>query len=47
MNLVFGDSQQARLHLCTHADWEWMRDTGQKLAEFLRIPIVDQLCHGA
>ncbi len=47
MNLVFGDSRQSRLHICTHADWKWMRDTGQKLAEFLRIPIVDQLCHGA
>jgi hypothetical protein len=44
MNLVFGDSQQSRLHLCTHADWKWMRETGQKLAEFLRVPVVDQLC---
>jgi hypothetical protein len=46
MDLVFGDSQQSRLHLCTHADWKWMREMGQKLAEFLRVPVVDQLCHG-
>jgi hypothetical protein len=46
MNLVFGDSQQSRLHLCTHADWKWMREVGQKLAEFLRVPVVDQLCQG-
>lgn len=46
MNLVFGDAQQSRLHLCTHADWQWMRETGEKLAAFLRVPVVDQLCHG-
>jgi hypothetical protein len=47
MNLVFGGAQQSRLHLCTHGDWKWMRETGQILAEFLRVPVVDQLCHGA
>jgi hypothetical protein len=47
LNLVFGDAQQSRPHLCTHADWKWMRDTGQKLGEFLRVPVVDQLCQGA
>jgi hypothetical protein len=46
MNLVFSDSQQSRLHLCTHADWKWMRETGQKLADFLGVPVVDQLCQG-
>jgi hypothetical protein len=47
MNLVLGDSQQSRLHVCTHADWNWMRQIGRKLAEFLEVPVVDQLCQGA
>jgi len=47
MNLVFSDPQQARLHLCTHADWEWMREKGQILADFLGVPVVDQLCQGS
>jgi hypothetical protein len=46
MNLLLEDSQQSRLHLCTHGDWQWMREAGQKLAEFLGAPIVDQLHHG-
>jgi hypothetical protein len=46
MNLVFRDAQQPRLHLCTHADWKWMREMGEKLADFLQVPVVDQLCHG-
>jgi hypothetical protein len=46
MNLVFWDAQQPRMHLCTHSDWEWMREMGQKLAQFLRVPVVDQLCQG-
>lgn len=47
MNVVFGDAQQSRLHLCTHADWKWMRESGQKLGEFLRVPVIDQLCQGS
>lgn len=46
MNLVLSDAEQSRLHLCTHSDWKWMREIGQKLSDFLRVPVVDQLYHG-
>jgi len=45
MNLIDDDAEQPRLHLCGHADWLWMRGVGRKLAEFLHMPVVDQLCH--
>jgi len=46
MNLVLSDAEQSRLHLCTHSDWKWMGEVGQKLSDFLRVPVVDQLYHG-
>jgi hypothetical protein len=46
MNLLFGDHEATRLHLCTHSDWQWMRDAGRRLADFLGVPLVDQLYHG-
>lgn len=46
MNLILSDTEQLRLHLCTHSDWKWMREVGQKLSDFLRVPVVDQLYHG-
>jgi hypothetical protein len=46
LNLVLSDAEQSRLHLCTHSDWKWMREVGQKLSDFLRVPVVDQLYHG-
>ena len=46
LNLVLSDAEQSRLHLCTHSDWKWMREVGQKLSDFRRVPIVDQLYHG-
>ena len=46
INLLFDRTEQSRLHLTTHSDWQWMRQEGQKLAAFLGVPVVDQLCHG-
>jgi hypothetical protein len=46
MNLLLTDRQSSRLHLCANADRNWIRQQGQRLAEFLSIPVVDQLCHG-
>ena len=44
MNLVFRNSVPARVNLAVHADWVWMRQAGSRLAEFLEIPVLDQLC---
>lgn len=46
MNLLLSDPEHSRLHVCTHSDWQWMRDVGHKLSEFLGVPVVDQLFHG-
>ena len=46
MNLIIDDAEQPRLHLCGHADWQWMRDVGNTLSDFLHVPVVDQLHHG-
>jgi hypothetical protein len=43
LNLVLADSEQPRYNLTTHADFKWMRETGHKLADFLGIPLLDQL----
>ena len=43
-NLVFNDRNEPRYNLTTHADWKWLREAGQKLANFLGVPVVDQLC---
>lgn len=44
MNLVFRNAIPPRINLAVHADWKWMRMAGPRLAEFLDIPVMDQLC---
>jgi hypothetical protein len=44
MNLVFSNSVPPRVNLAVHADWRWMRQAGPRLAEFLELPVLDQLC---
>jgi hypothetical protein len=44
MNLVFRNAALPRVNLAVHSDWKWMRQAGPRLAEFLEIPLVDQLC---
>ncbi len=46
MDLLLDDPRVPRLHLTTHADWQWMRQEGRRLAAFLGVPLVDQLYHG-
>jgi hypothetical protein len=46
MNLVLEREGQSRMNLAHHSDWEWMRRAGGQLAEYLRVPLVDQLHHG-
>ena len=46
MNLIVHDAEKPRLHVCGRADWQWMRGAGHKLAEFLDVPVIDQLSHG-
>jgi hypothetical protein len=45
-DLVFRDPTVARLSLASGPDWVWMRQAGREVAEFLGVPIVDQLYHG-
>lgn len=44
MNLVFHNTNIPRINLAVHGDWRWMRQAGARLAEFLDIPVADQLC---
>jgi hypothetical protein len=46
MNLVFRNARTPRINLAVHSDWQWMRQAGPRLAEFLDVILVDQLCHG-
>lgn len=45
MNLVFRNSRTPRVNLAVHSDWQWMRQAGPRLAEFLDVSLLDQLCH--
>jgi hypothetical protein len=47
LNLVLDDPQQPRLHLFSLSDWQWIRQTGQSIGEFLGVPVLDRLYHGA
>ena len=44
MNLVFRNAHPARVNLAVHSDWRWMKQAGPRLAEFLDLPVLDQLC---
>jgi hypothetical protein len=38
----------ARLHLISTTDWLWLRaKAGPQLAEFLQVPVIDQLAPGS
>jgi hypothetical protein len=47
LNLVLDDPQLPRLHLLGLSDWQWVRQTGQSLGDFLGVPVLDRLHHGA
>jgi hypothetical protein len=46
LNLILDDPKQPRLHLFSLSDWEWVRQTGQAIGEFLGVPVIDKLYHG-
>jgi hypothetical protein len=41
LNLVVDDPDRRRLHVSSNSDAEWTRQTGRRLAEFLRVPLLD------
>ena len=47
LNLILDDSHQPRLNLFSLSDWSWIRQTGQVIGDFLGIPVIDKLHHGA
>jgi hypothetical protein len=46
LNLVLDDPPQPRLNLFSISDWQWIRQTGHLLGEFLAVPVLDKLQHG-
>jgi hypothetical protein len=46
LNLVLDDPKRRRVHLYSVADWQWVRDTGNRIAAFLGVPVIDKLHHG-
>lgn len=43
LNLVFKDPPRSRLNLSNHSDRQWTQEAGRRLAEFLKVPLLDQL----
>jgi hypothetical protein len=46
LNLVVDDRAVPRVNLVSLSDWQWIRETGNRLASFLGVPVVDKLYHG-
>jgi hypothetical protein len=46
LNLILDDAKIPRLNLFSFSDWEWIRQTGQTIGEFIGIPVIDKLYHG-
>jgi hypothetical protein len=47
MNLLLSEPEGWRLNLTAHGDWQWMRQAGPQLADFLGVPLIDQLSPGS
>lgn len=47
MNLLLSDPEGGRLNLTAHSGWPWMRQAGPQLADFLGVPLIDQLSPGS
>jgi hypothetical protein len=41
LNLVVDDPDRRRLHVSSHGDAEWTRQTSKRLAEFLQVPLLN------
>jgi hypothetical protein len=46
MNLVMADVYQDRLNLTDDSDLVWTRQAGQQVADFLDVPLIDQIAEG-
>jgi hypothetical protein len=46
LNLVLDDPQMPRLNLFSLSEWQWIRQTGQLIGDFLAVPVIDKLHHG-
>jgi len=46
LNLVLDDAAVPRLNLASLADWQWIRETGGRIGQFLDVPVIDKLYHG-
>lgn len=43
LNLICDDERMSRLTIAYHADRVWIRAIGTELAQFLRVPLIDQM----
>jgi hypothetical protein len=34
------------MNLASVSDWQWIRDSGNRIADFLGVPVIDKLYHG-
>ncbi len=46
LNLVVDETEAARVNLASLSDWQWIRETGGHIAEYLGLPVIDKLYHG-
>jgi hypothetical protein len=46
LNLILDGAPVPRMNLASLSDWQWIRDTGGQVAEFLGVPVIDKLYHG-
>ena len=42
LNIVRDDKSEPRLNVASHADGQWMREAGRRLADFLNVPLIEQ-----
>ncbi len=40
------DKAVPRVNLASLSDWQWTRETGHRIADFLGVPAIDKLYHG-
>jgi hypothetical protein len=46
LNLVIDNEAAPRVNLVSLSDWQWVRETGGRIADFLSVPVIDKLYHG-
>jgi hypothetical protein len=46
LNLILDDPGRRRVNLWATSEWAWVRETGNRVGEFLGVPVIDRLHHG-